>query len=228
MKGVMEWDTEKGIGRWIGPIEKALYNLDYFEKYKGYDKTGCGIMLCQWRRSFVKNITKSPILDIGIGGGGFMKAMGSPCSGYDVNPYAKDMLLQSDKWVNPYQQTNNSIPAMTFWDSLEHIQYPEKILEKCYGFVFVSLPIFVNEYHCRASKHFRPGEHLWYWTREGFVSWMLEHGWLLVDYSQFEIDAGRDDIGSFAFSRFKKPLHITPFMRGYTKAFFSSRIIKGG
>lgn len=228
MKGKLYWDTEKGIGRWIGTIEKPIYDLEYFKKYQEYDKTACGIMLCQWRRHFVRTITRSPILDIGIGAGGFMIAMGNSCKGYDVNPYTKKMLLESAKWLDPYHQTNRSIPAMTFWDSIEHIQYPEKLLEKGSGFVFVSLPIFVNEFHCRASKHFRPGEHLWYWTREGFVSWMLEQGWLLIDYSQFEIDAGREDIGSFAFSRFKKPLDLPLFMRGYTKASLFSRIIKGG
>ena len=53
----------------------------------------------------------------------------------------------------------------------------------------------------RESKHYRPGEHLLYWTEKGFVDWMFEKGFRFLEKRTFEIQAGREDILSFAFIR---------------------------
>lgn len=228
MTGELVWDFEKGIGKWEGPETTNLYNLHYFEKYRRYDKTARGKKLCLLRRHFVRNITDNQLLDIGVGGGGFLRVMKGSCWGYDINPFARKMLEDQGTWIDPYSMIDNSIPAMTFWDSLEHILEPEKLLRKCSGFVFVTLPIFKGRIDCLSSKHFRPGEHLWYWTQAGFIEWMMEQGFLPIEHSTFEIQWGREDVETFAFSRFKKPLRLTHFMRGYTKGLFFSNIVKGG
>ena len=57
----------------------------------------------------------------------------------------------------------------------------------------------------RASKHYRPGEHLLHFTEEGFVAWMRMHGFQLLECSDFEMQAGRESILSFAFRRFAWP-----------------------
>jgi hypothetical protein len=51
------------------------------------------------------------------------------------------------------------------------------------------------------SKHFRPQEHIWYFTREGLVNAMKACGFSLVAESDFETELGREDIGTFAFRR---------------------------
>jgi len=62
-------------------------------------------------------------------------------------------------------------------------------------------PIFPDLTAIRASKHYRPGEHLYYFTEDGLVRWMALHGFLLRERNDFETRAGRDSILSFAFLR---------------------------
>jgi hypothetical protein len=51
------------------------------------------------------------------------------------------------------------------------------------------------------SKHFRPTEHCWYFTRPGLVFAMKLCGFVLVSESNIETELGREDIGTFAFRR---------------------------
>jgi hypothetical protein len=67
--------------------------------------------------------------------------------------------------------------------------------------VFVSLPIFRDAEHALRSKHFKPDEHCWYFTRNGLVFAMQTCGFALVSESNVETDLGREDIGTFAFRR---------------------------
>ena len=60
-------------------------------------------------------------------------------------------------------------------------------------------------YSIRDSKHYRPGEHLYYFTELGFAQWMARHGFELLEVSNFETKAGRDSILSFAFRRHRWP-----------------------
>jgi len=66
-----------------------------------------------------------------------------------------------------------------------------------------SVPIFADLRAVRASKHYRPSEHLYYWTAEGFIAWMENYGFRLLEQSDHEQKAGRDSIGAYAFRRDK-------------------------
>jgi hypothetical protein len=78
---------------------------------------------------------------------------------------------------------------------------PEAFLRCVRGMVFVSIPIFTDLDHIKRSKHYRPNEHLWYFTREGLVKWMHGHGFGLAEENRMETDLGREDIGTFVFHR---------------------------
>jgi len=66
---------------------------------------------------------------------------------------------------------------------------------------FVSLPIFRDAHHARTSKHFRPDEHYWYWTRAGFI-WFAERcGFSVIEHNTMESLAGREDIETFVLAR---------------------------
>src|SRR6185295_18228706 len=93
--------------------------------------------------------------------------------------------------------------GFTFWDVLEHIEEPERYFERMpdSAFAFLSVPIFGDLTAIRASKHYRPGEHLYYFTEEGLARWMAMHGFRLLERDDFETRAGRDNILSFAFRR---------------------------
>jgi hypothetical protein len=87
------------------------------------------------------------------------------------------------------------------WDVLEHISDFQPLLVNVREWLFLSLPIFTDAKHALRSKHFRPDEHCWYFTRDGLVFAMKMCGFVLISESSVETDLGREDIGSFAFRR---------------------------
>ncbi|MGA4815970.1 hypothetical protein ACPA9J_15915 [Pseudomonas aeruginosa] len=63
---------------------------------------------------------------------------------------------------------------MTCWDSLEHIPEPEKLLDHVGEWLFVSMPVYKDQADCLKSKHFKPGEHLHYWSVRGLIGWFAK------------------------------------------------------
>lgn len=94
--------------------------------------------------------------------------------------------------------------AVCFWDSLEHLDNPMEALALADAWVFVTIPIMpnsVNPARLPEWKHYKPGEHFWYFTRRGIVSFMREAGFTMTDVSEEECEYGREDIATFAFLR---------------------------
>jgi hypothetical protein len=91
--------------------------------------------------------------------------------------------------------------AVSLWDVLEHIPDFQPLLANVREWLFLSLPIFRDAAHVLASKHFKPDEHCWYFTRDGLVVAMNLCGFALVSESIVETELGREDIGTFAFRR---------------------------
>ena len=191
--GLLVWDDEAGYGFHSAP--PMDYTGDYFAKYQEMDDAPMGESLTDARVLLVDDHYQGEdIIDIGIGGGRFVNLM--MCSGYDVNPSAVRWLKDSGLYRNPYDKR---VDVLTFWDSLEHIPDPAAIVKQARKWVFVSMPIYQNEAHCRASKHFKPGEHLHYWTHDGLIEWFARQGFFLVDHNSVESDLGREGIKSYAF-----------------------------
>lgn len=190
------WLPEKGVGYF--PVDAFPYDKNYFEKYEGYAATELGKSLTEARLRFVSRHHKGDIVDVGIGSGQFIEAHGS-AKGFDVNPYAQAWLKERDLWCDIY--AGKICAALTFWDSLEHIDDIALAVSRAEKFVFVSIPIFLNSNHVLSSKHYRKDEHFWYFTERGFVNWFAEQGFELLGQEVFEQDLGREDIGTFAFGR---------------------------
>ena len=72
---------------------------------------------------------------------------------------------------------------------LEHIPDFQPLLANVREWVFVSLPIFRDAEHVLRSKHFRPEEHCWYFTRDGLVYAMKMCGFALVSESKVETES---------------------------------------
>ncbi len=193
--GHLLWLPEAGIG-WY-PVEEQPYDLDYFEKYRSYDATPTGELLTDCRLDLVYRHYLGSLVDIGVGGGRFIESHASAL-GFDINPAAIEWLKSVDKWVDPY---SSIMEAATFWDSLEHIHDPTKLLRNVRRFVFVSLPIFKDCNHILRSKHYRKDEHCWYFTRRGFEKFMRAFDFEIVEHSTMEQSCGREDIDSFVFER---------------------------
>lgn len=173
------------------------YDKAYWNKYRHYDETPCGDALTQMRRALVAKYWPYALLDVGIGGGRFVRER-PRTFGYDINPEAIAWLHEHDLFVDPYGKI---VPAVSCWDSLEHIGDPRPLLEGISEWLFVSLPIFTDCEDALRSKHFRPDEHFWYFTDAGFVYFMSNFGFKLVEHNEMEQSAGREQIGTFVFRR---------------------------
>lgn len=176
----------------------AIYDKAYWEKYVGYDNTALGRSLTQARRMMVQRHSEpdQEIVDVGIGAGAFVKAVG--CKGFDVNPYGLKWLVAEHRYVDVY---DTWVQYATFWDSLEHMPDAERVLANVFGGCAVSMPCYSGSDHVLRSRHFRPGEHCWYFTVSGFIRWMGDLGFENTEHNRMETDLGREDIHSFAFRR---------------------------
>lgn len=188
------WSEEHGMG--YHPRPPMDYSGPYFAKYQALDATPMGQALTAARVAMVRRHHQGEVVDIGIGGGRFV--LEADARGFDVNGEAQSWLVKHDRWQDPYTA---HAAALTFWDSLEHIPDPEQIVASAEQWVFVSMPIYQDSRHCLKSKHFKPGEHLWFFTDWGLIGWMDRQGFDMIERNDIESTLGREEILSYAFRR---------------------------
>lgn len=190
------WSPSKGQGFHSRPA--MLYGGEYFANYQKLDATKMGGLLTKARVDLVKKyLNPAEVVDIGIGGGRFVQE--SQGSGYDVCPDAVKWLQSIYAYQDPYAP--EEVRAITCWDSLEHIPEPEKLLERVKEWLFVSIPICETASEWIESKHMKPGEHIHYFSLQGFIRWCGEQGFECQEVNWAETELGREGIASFAFKR---------------------------
>lgn len=182
-----------------GEIKPYEYSDVYWQNYIQMENSETCNLLNKFRTSLVESYTSS-VLDIGIGSGAFLKTLSiSSKKGYDVNPHAEKWLKEQDMWHNPYEDSNENLNGFCFWDVLEHIENPSIILSnlpsKC--FVFVSLPIFNDLEKVHLSKHYKPNEHLQYFSTSGLMKFLGLHGYQTLEIRSDESQIGRENITTF-------------------------------
>lgn len=183
---------------------RLSYGADYLAKVEAYEGSDIANAVNVGRCALLARRLPlgAKLLDLGAGSGAFLRgamAAGFDAKGFDVIPQAAERL----RAAGAYAEDPNGFDAVTLWDTLEHMEDPELCLRgvRKGAFLFASLPVFENLRRIRESKHYRPGEHLYYWTARGFVAWMALYGFRLIERSAHETDAGRENIGAFAFCR---------------------------
>ncbi|HDY5292349.1 class I SAM-dependent methyltransferase [Pseudomonas aeruginosa] len=188
------WSDELGMG--FHPRPPMDYSGPYFEKYQALDATPMGAALTAARVDMVQRHFDGEVLDVGIGGGRFVIESGG--KGFDVNEEAVQWLKSRNAYADPYK----GVAAITCWDSLEHVPDPEALVRSVGEWVFVSMPVYKDQADCLKSKHFKPGEHLHYWSVRGLIGWFAKMNFGCVEINERESDLGREGITSFAFRRF--------------------------
>lgn len=196
----LKYNKELGIG-FLNPPENMneVYDENYWTRYRAMCDTEIGKNLNQCRIDIVDKFKAAPIhtLDVGIGNGDFVDKFG--CYGYDVNPEAIKYLKANRKFINPYTESCKW-QCITMFDVIEHIEDIESLLSKT-DMVILSTPIYKDLTDVLGSKHFRPTEHLWYFTISGLIHYLNFFGFDCKYYSTIETKIGRDSIGSFVFKR---------------------------
>ena len=181
-------------------MEKPVYDRAYFNRFDRDARTDLGKALMQARVDFIDQHYRGTLIDVGIGSGAFIEARGNHrmTYGYDVNLTGIEWLERRSLFINSYFL---KFDAASLWDVLEHIPDFGPLLDNVRNWLFLSLPIFYSADHALGSKHFRPNEHYWYFTRSGLIHTMDICGFELVSESNVETELGREDIGTFAFRR---------------------------
>lgn len=194
------------------------YDAEYLARYNSPEYSDCEIAraVLKGRCNLLRKHLQKDInvLDIGACSGAFMRAAtaaGFWLFGYDVIPEVVSRL----KDENRYTEDASQFDAVCMWDSIEHMREPEAWLSKIKrdAFLFVSVPIMPVLDYVRSSKHYKPDEHLYYWTELGFESWMALYGFKLIEVSNHEVAAGRQEIGAFVFQK------SLPDYRDHVKAY---------
>lgn len=181
-------------------MHTVSYDEDYFEKCAAYKGNEISRAVHNHRVELVSQY-QAKVLDIGIGSGEFIEAFNKVgiAMGYDVNPHAVKWLKSKKLYTEDFED----FFAFTFWDVLEHVPDPSEYFGRIPdgSYVFVSIPIFESLQSIRESKHYRPNEHLYYFTEQGFIEWMYLYGFEPLEVNEFETIAGREGILEFVFER---------------------------
>lgn len=191
------WHDGVGYLPFVRPIE---YGADYFAEFERRARSRIGQKLMASRIAFVAQYYNGPLLDVGIGCGAFVldrSMCGEPTFGHDINPVAVMWLRERGLLGDPAVAWR----AMSLWDVIEHIEVFDPLLTHVTEWLFVATPIYRDRAHAVRSKHFKPDEHCWYFTRDGLVREMKRQGFVLHGEDDGETRLGREDIGRFAFRR---------------------------
>lgn len=204
-KGRLIWSQEEGVG-FLDGDESGVYDDAYFEYYARLADSPVALALNGFRADLVRRHGASlaeeiTLLDVGIGDGAFLRTLEGERwirrYGADVNPAGIRYLEE----LGQLGSLEEMYDVVTFWDSLEHIRDPRWALRSAAHVALVSVPIFSGVEHVLASKHYKPNEHLWYWTRAGFLRFADREGFDCADILATETALGRDGIETFVLNR---------------------------
>lgn len=193
---------EHGLAYQLDRAHGVAYDAAYFERTGSHPAAMVDAINDARIALVARHIGAAPVLDIGIGSGEFIRRRPNTW-GRDVNPVAVDWLKTTGRLAESFE----GFAGLTMWDVIEHLHDPEQYLRhiRLHAWLFVSVPLVYALGGIRLSRHYRPGEHLTYWTEEGFLAWMDAHGFRCFERNDAEIQAGRESIYSFAFRRYRWP-----------------------
>lgn len=194
-----------------GIDQTSVYDDGYFDKYRDLSGSPVAVDLNNFRSSIVMeelnrrfgSEERRSLLDVGIGDGAFLDRMNRhkdrlTTFGNDINPAGVAWLIERASYggLDP-----EAWDIVTFWDSLEHFPDPRVPLRSVKHLAIVSIPTFKDLDSAKASKHFRPLEHFWYWSLAGFTLFADAEGFDTTRIETTETDLGREGITTFVIRR---------------------------
>ena len=179
----------------------GIYNAAYFVKEQRKN-AGTAKQINDIRWSLIRQYCPkaTSILDYGCGCG-YLTAfapIGTSVDSFDIGIY----------YNIPYPQTGiqrERYDVICLFDVMEHVDWDNspdiqmKNMIKASDFVFITVPIFTGD-DITKWKHYRPGEHLYYFTEESLIMLLNSYGFSLV-YKGYEECPPRIDIITFIFRK---------------------------
>ena len=163
----LTWWPEIGIGYYPVEAGHAPYDQDYFDNFDrnatNAARPRADASAGRFRRAA---LSIGALVDVGIGSGAFIevrRARGRDNIRLRCQSGRHRVARRAALLVDPHLV---SFDAVTLWDVLEHIPDFQSLLANVRKWVFMSLPIFRDVEHVLRSKHFKPDEHCWYFTRD--------------------------------------------------------------
>jgi SAM-dependent methyltransferase len=207
------WD-DRGWAHQVDPTDTIEYDEDYFRRVKAKDNSPICERLHTFRYELLRlTLTKERplVLDYGCGSLYFLNLLAARTAwhlyGYDVNHKTMVDLIQSKRY-NYFKPTyhlalkqNFPFDAVCFFDTLEHLPFPDRVLALCKKWVFLTVPVVKSLKEIKGSKHYLPREHIWYFTSQGVVNFFNSLGFKMVKMSDEEQKIGRTDVMSYVFKR---------------------------
>ena len=181
------------------------YDEKYFSNYKNLENTKTCSLINKARVELVRKYKYNHVLDFGIGSGTFVKTFADKIFGFDINPIGVNWLKENQLYLNPFLENHDHINSWTLWDVFEHFENPIKFLQilKKEDFLFMSIPIFVSFTNLERSKHYKPNEHLFYFTHQGLIELLGKYNLMLIEYNNIETQIGRENINTYVFKKIK-------------------------
>jgi len=181
------------------------YDLEYYQNYVQYENNDKSDAINSSRINLVKRYVDEKVLDIGVGSGLFVRTFPGRCSGYDVNQVAVKILRSQGKFYNleAHGLPQGRFNGVTLWDVFEHFAEPGEFLKSFPNqtYLFMSLPIFDKLDNVKSSKHYKPNEHYFYFTKLGLQRYLNHFGFRYLEYNNCETAICRENIGCFAFKK---------------------------
>jgi len=193
-KGPISYLLDHGIAYQTDLTPSIHYDAKYIEGLRTYRKNMERLEAVNGARVSLVNCyagESARVLDYGVGACDFIDRR-PHTFGFDV---CKESVLELRN-RGKYSEEVSSFDAVCVWDVLEHMEHPERFLDKLKpgALLFVSIPVIKNMESLESWVHYKPGEHLYYFTAEGFLHYMTLHGFRALYTGWDEVQAGRRDI----------------------------------
>jgi len=166
------------------------YDGNYELHYKLYERTEFSKKLNLARWKFVNKHDPCTVLDFGCGSASFAKQSPKNIRCYSYDPFFKKDYTFLER---------PEFDVVTFWDSLEHMTRIQLVPLLNAKEVCLSVPITDDVHNIISWKHFRPGEHVWYFSDEALKKLFQRWEYAFIERDDFEVRLGRDSILSYRF-----------------------------
>lgn len=163
--------------------DETIYDVGYYKKYVGYEHSDLNHKIqCERSNLVFKYLKKGTLLDFGCGSGAFLKYCESKLDvkGFDINPNTGN--LNFSNLFDDYE-------AVTFWDSLEHVKNPKKVLKALNPYyVFICTPSTddIDLNNILNWRHYRPKEHIHYFSKDSLEKLLDSCGYGLLEFNYKE------------------------------------------